>query len=242
MTQSWGTLGAATSSALEFGYYGLAPQPRRSRQQHGSGGKSAAAHHHPKKKQQQQKEQKTKRTRRGGRGRSRRRGPMSEAQLEQLEQYDQYDDRYPWWYATMAQSGLTPEGIEPTPEDGFPVILPSCQAVYILPTAVNPHRAATYVPYVTDDSDDGASETSSKSAETANVAPETADFDLDILKVARMRSVTFDPAADLDQDDALDVPARPQLKVSFSFLDINDDDDDDDSQSDTSSSDSDSSS
>ena len=207
MTQSWGeTLGAATSSA--FGVPHGMPQHH-----HKSARRRTGGHHHHHK--QQKKEVKTKRTRRGGRGRSRRRGAM--------EVYH-YDEQYPWWYATMAQSGLTPEGVEPTPEDGFPVILPSCQAVYILPTAVNPHRAATYVPYVTDDDDDddANSESSAKSADAANPAPEVPDFDLDILKVARMRSVTFNPELDEDDDD------RPQLKVSFSFLDINDDDNDDD--------------
>mmetsp|Transcript_17714 Transcript_17714/g.54038 ORF Transcript_17714/g.54038 Transcript_17714/m.54038 type:complete len:256 (-) Transcript_17714:892-1659(-) len=89
-----------------------------------------------------------KRTRRGGRGRNRRRGRKaalcSPSGLPLFNQLGQVGHAFPWWYHHMARSGLTPEGVAPTAEDGFPVILPSAQCVYILPTAKNPHRASTY--------------------------------------------------------------------------------------------------
>ena len=50
----------------------------------------------------------------------------------------------PWWYVCMRQSGLVPEGVKASKEIGYPVILPSRQSVYILPTAVNAHLARTY--------------------------------------------------------------------------------------------------
>ncbi|KAJ8612158.1 hypothetical protein CTAYLR_002482 [Chrysophaeum taylorii] len=85
-----------------------------------------------------------KRTRRGGRGRTRRRGRKGR-EAAALAAADAAD-LYPWWYAHMVKSGRTPAGVSPSAEDGFPVILPSTQCVYLLPHAKNPHRASTYVP------------------------------------------------------------------------------------------------
>lgn len=85
-----------------------------------------------------------KRTRRGGRGRTRRRGRKGRETTTLLG--DSGSELYPWWYAHMVESGRTPTGISPSAEDGFPVILPSTQCVYLLPHAKNPHRASTYVP------------------------------------------------------------------------------------------------
>lgn len=100
-----------------------------------------------------------KRTRRGGRGRTRRRGRKAREPVEEM---------YPWWYAHMARCGRTPAGMVPS-EEGYPVILPSTQWVYILPNARNPHRASTYVPLanredfdvVTDDEDSDSESVSS---------------------------------------------------------------------------------
>lgn len=85
-----------------------------------------------------------KRTRRGGRGRTRRRGRKGREPTALSG--DSTSELYPWWYAHMVESGRTPTGISPSAEDGFPVILPSTQCVYLLPHAKNPHRASTYVP------------------------------------------------------------------------------------------------
>lgn len=167
-----------------------------------------------------------KRTRRGGRGRARRRGQHIDAA------HDSKYDGYPWWYAHMAQSGLIPEGVVPNKEDGYPVILPSRQAVYILPNAVNPHRAATYVPYVTDD-DDTTSQTSESSSShwQSHEASELAAVDdslTDIIALARARSMniqTLDIVTDSEEDE---VHVKPQLTVSFSFLDADDGGDDTD--------------
>lgn len=183
-----------------------------------------------------------KRTRRGGRGRARRRGQHIDAG------HDSKCDGYPWWYAHMAQSGLIPEGVVPNKEDGYPVILPSRQAVYILPTAVNPHRAATYVPYVTDD-DDTTSQISESSSShwQSHEASELAAVDdsvTDIIALARARSMniqTRDIVTDSEEDEKNVKPplivtdseedeenVKPQLTVSFSFLDADDGGDDTD--------------
>lgn len=96
-----------------------------------------------------------KRTRRGGRGRTRRRGrkgagvrgdASTTKSVENTECTSSSSSSYPWWYDHMIKSGRTPAGISPSAEDGFPVILPSTQCVYLLPHAKNPHRASTYVP------------------------------------------------------------------------------------------------
>lgn len=165
--------------------------------------------------------EKTKRTRRGGRGRARRRGAAAAAQLAAA--FEEYYSQFPWWYAHMAQSGLIPEGFVPTAEDGYPVILPSRQAVYILPNAVNPHRAATYVPKT--QADDAQSEAPSE--DFAPCVDEDASIP-DILNLARSQSMSLKGEL-----------TEPALRVSFSFLDIEADDDchsvvsDDSSSSDT---------
>lgn len=80
-----------------------------------------------------------KRTRRGGRGRTRRRGRRGrDAASSAL---------YPWWYAHMVKMGWTPTGLTPDSTMGYPVILPTLQRVYLLPSAKNAHKAATYAPF-----------------------------------------------------------------------------------------------
>lgn len=202
--------GAASSSTV-LHQHQHRPHPRGSHR-HNKVAPWARKSHQSKKPGQQQK-----RTRRGGRGRSRRR------YLELPE-----DHRLPWWYARMAASGLTPSGVEPSEEDGFPVVLPSGQAVYILPTAVNPHHAKTYMPCVTDDEPESDSDDSSSGWKHAfdesydlNLSLEAPDCTPpDILALARARSVTFDDKP--EGDDV--VLERPPLHVSFSFLDVKDDD------------------
>lgn len=137
--------------------------------------------------QQQQQPPLKKRTRRGGRGGGRRRRKQ-----QQL---------YPWWYSCMLQAHLTPDGLEPN-DDGFPVVLPSRQAVYILKNAVNPHRASTFVPYVYESESD-------VDEPQEGPPPPTDNGKLDILAVARQRSFF----ASFHDDD---------LPVSLSFLDDDD--------------------
>jgi hypothetical protein len=56
----------------------------------------------------------------------------------------------PWWFTEMRAQGLVPHGVPTEKLAGggvaYPVILPSTQAVYILPKAVNAHLARTYAP------------------------------------------------------------------------------------------------
>lgn len=120
-----------------------------------------------------------KRTRRGGRGGGRRKRK-----------------EWPWWYSYMVSAKRIPSGLEPT-DDGFPVVLPSNQPVYILKTAVNPHRASTFVPYVYESESD-------VDEPEGPPPPEANSFD--ILAVARQRSFL---RSFHDED----------LPVSLSFLD-----------------------
>ena len=88
--------------------------------------------------QQQTLRRSGKRTRRGGRGRNRRRGRKAAggSGLPPFNQLGQLNAvPAPWWYSHMGATTL--ETMAP-PEDGFPVLLPSAQCVYILPGAKNP--------------------------------------------------------------------------------------------------------
>lgn len=117
--------------------------------------------------------------------------------------------------------------MQPTEKDGYPVILPSSQAVYILPSAVNPHRASTYVKYIADN--DTTSDISDSASLWKSAFDEKYDFvglnadripEPDILQVARARAVT------LDLDDGPIEEKEPELNISFDFIEgcVNDDD------------------
>lgn len=159
----------------------------------------------------------------GGRGRRRQRGGAAVRQAK-TEGVTPAKSR-PWWYAYMERSGLTPRGMQPTEKDGYPVILPSSQAVYILPSAVNPHRASTYVRYAADNDtpcDNG------DSSPLWQWAPDENDYYLgfdadralepDVHEMAGSRTVTF------DVDQLIGEDVGPELNISFDFIDAYADD------------------
>lgn len=125
----------------------------------------------------------------------------------------------------MERSGLTPRGMQPTEKDGYPVILPSSQAVYILPSAVNPHRASTYVRYGADsDSTCNNGDSLPLWQWAPNENYDYVGFDADhahepdILEMARARAVTF------DVDQLIGEDYGPELNISFDFIDATADD------------------
>ncbi|KAJ1454281.1 hypothetical protein M885DRAFT_248047 [Pelagophyceae sp. CCMP2097] len=156
----------------------------------------------------------------------RRRGAKTSLQRRQRRAHLQ---REPWWWKRMQAHGLCPDGLQADDLLGYPVILPSRQCVYILPTARNAHLARTYAPRGDDASapsgdmlgDDSDSETAaSRSLDGSDDVASARGYNTYTV-VPDSYTVVSDDASDLEaSDDECDDECESwACALDFTFLD-----------------------